>query len=93
MNLRKKQLINLPVYSRSGDKLGHLVDFELNAEEQRISKYYVRGENIIKELIEDDLIIDQSQVISIDLKKMVVEDLTEKSEAEIEKKATAVPAA
>lgn len=91
MNLNKNQLINLPVFTRSGKRLGHIVDFELNTELQEIIKYHVRGENIIKELIENDLIISSGQVISLDDKKMVVEDLVQKAEESVRKKATVVP--
>jgi len=91
MNLKKNQLINLPVFTRSGDRLGHIVDFELNTELQEVVKYHVRGKNIIKELIEKDLIISAGQVISLDDRKMVVEDLVQKAKEGLKKKATVVP--
>lgn len=91
MNLSKNQLINLPVFTRSRKRLGHIVDFELNTELQEVIKYHVRGENIIKELIEKDLIISSSQVISLDDQKMVVEDLVQKEEEGVRKKATVAP--
>jgi sporulation protein YlmC with PRC-barrel domain len=93
MNLRKNQLINLPVYTQSGQKLGRVVDFELNCELQEVIKYYVRGENIIKELIEKELIITAEQVISIDDKKMIVEDLVIKEKEAVGEKATVQPIA
>ena len=93
MNLRKNQLINLPVYTQSGQKLGRVVDFELNCELQEVIKYYVRGENIIKELIEKELIITAEQVVSIDDKKMIVEDLVIKEKEAVGEKATVQPIA
>jgi len=90
MNLNKNQLINLPVFTRSGNRLGHIVDFELNTELQEVIKYHVRGENIIKELIEKDLIIFSDQVVSLDDQKMVVKDLVQKAVEGVKKKATVV---
>ena len=90
MNLNKNQLINLPVFTRSGNRLGHIVDFELNTELQEVIKYHVRGENIIKELIEKDLIIFSDQVVSLYDQKMVVKDLVQKAVEGVKKKATVV---
>ncbi|MFH1598188.1 MAG: PRC-barrel domain-containing protein [Patescibacteria group bacterium] len=90
MNLKKNQLLNLPVFTKSGKKLGRIVDFEFNAEMQEIVRYYVKGENIIKELIEKELIIDSGQVVSIDDKKMVVDDLVIKQKEAVAEKAAAL---
>lgn len=74
MNLRKKDIIDLPVYTQSNQALGKIADFELDPETQKISKYYVKSERTIKELLAKELIISAEQVISIDKDKMIVED-------------------
>jgi len=91
MNLRNSQLINLPVFTESGQKLGRVVDFELDSQRQIIVKYYVSGQNIIKELIGQDLLISSDQVISIDQEKMVVEDSAVEEKKRAKEKATAIP--
>lgn len=91
MNLNKNQLINLPVYTKSGQKLGRVVNFEFNTQLQEIVKYYIKAENIIKELIEKDLVISAEQVISIDDEKMVVEDLAVKEKKLAKQKVSAMP--
>ena len=74
MNLNKKYLINLPVFTQSEQTLGKICDFELDSETQKIIKYHVKSEKLIKELLAKELIISSEQVISIDKEKMVVED-------------------
>ena len=83
MLLRSKDLINLPVYSESGQRLGKISDFEIESSSQNIIKYYVKPESIIKELVSRELVISAQQVISIDKEKMIVEDtLTKETEKE-----------
>ena len=88
MNLRKKELINLAVYTQLGQYLGKVVDFELESSSQTIIKYYVRSKDIIKELLNKELLISKDQVITISEKKMIVEDgvILQKEKKQILKK-------
>lgn len=83
MNLKKQDIINLPVYTQSGQHLGRVVDFELESNTQAIINYHVRGRDIIKELLSSDLIINREQIISITKEQMIIEDSVI---SEIEKK-------
>lgn len=74
MNLRKNNLIGLPVYTRSGQYLGKISDFEVEPTSQIIVKYYVKSKDIIKELLQKELLISKEQVISLTIQKMIVED-------------------
>ncbi len=74
MNLKNKDLINLPVETKSGQSLGRIVEFEIDVLTGKIVNYYVKSGNVIKGLFKDELIINQSQVVSLDKEKMVVED-------------------
>ena len=93
MYLSNDNIIKLPVFTKSGDKLGQVSHFEVDTISQQIVKYYVKSGGLVNELLRKDkeLIIDQSQVISISAEKMVVEDLTAKERADLlEKKEKAV---
>ncbi len=95
MNLRKENIIGLPVYTKNKQYLGKIFDFELNAENQVIVKYFVSSGDLIKKLVKNkELAIGAEQVISVTDKKMIVEDtLTYGQEAiklPMEKSATAV---
>lgn len=76
MRIRKREIINLPVYSESGQHLGRVVDFEFDSASHIILIYYVRSKDIIKELLQKELLVSKDQVLSIDQEKMVVEDNT-----------------
>jgi len=75
--LIKKNLINLQVFTQSGQNLGKITDIEAETESQTIIKYQVK-----KNLFEKPLLIHRDQVISINQKSMVVEDAILKEEAE-----------
>lgn len=74
MMLNKGQLIGLPVYTLSGQHLGRVVDFELDASSHIIKKYIVKSGGLIKEFLQKELIINREQVISISDERMVVDD-------------------
>lgn len=74
MLLRKKDLINLPVETRSGQALGRISDFELNPLTQQIERYYVKSGRQLISLFPGELIIHYTQVLSVTSEKMVVDD-------------------
>ena len=74
MNLKRRDLIDLPVYTRSNQHLGKVVDFELDSVTHTISQYHVRSTDLISGLLTKELLINQSQVVSLNNQKMVVED-------------------
>jgi len=74
MNLTKKILIGLPVYTQSDQHLGKVADFELDPTTQLIVRYHVKGGDLIKELLRSELIVSREQVIAISPQRMVVED-------------------
>ena len=69
-----KEIINLNVYTQSGYYLGRIVDLEIDPDNSRIEKYIIKSRNFIKNLFQDCLVINYTQVISISKKKMIVED-------------------
>lgn len=74
MILAKKEIIGLPVFTQSNQYLGKICDFELDTATQKIARYHVKSEQLIKGILADKLIIAVEQVFSIDREKMVVLD-------------------
>lgn len=74
MILSHKNLIGLPVETKSGQALGLISNFDLEVDEQRIIRYYVKSSRMITGLLKKQLIVSASQVISITSEKMVVDD-------------------
>lgn len=70
MILNAKKIIGLPVETKDGEKIGKVVDINLDIESHIINSYAVKSGFIRNE----NLIIGRNQVRSIDDKKMVIED-------------------
>lgn len=86
MIINEKKLINLPVFTQSGQHLGKVVDFEIEVGSHTILKYYVKSSGLINELFTSELIITPSQVIEITKEKMIVEDNIIRSKESVFKK-------
>jgi sporulation protein YlmC with PRC-barrel domain len=77
MFIDNKNLIGLPVETKSGLLLGKIKSFEIESETQVVEKYIVKSRNLIGKLLREELgelVIGRNQVISIDEIRMVVED-------------------
>jgi len=75
MLISSKKIIGLKVETKSGYKLGRIKGFDVETETMEIKKIYVRPTNIVKGLIDGDLIISKNLIISVDENRMVVDDL------------------
>jgi sporulation protein YlmC with PRC-barrel domain len=77
MRINYKNLIGLPVETKSGLLLGKIKSFEIDSETQNILRYTIKSRNLISKLLSEEaneLIIGRNQVVSINEKKMIVED-------------------
>ncbi len=73
------QLLKLPVFTKSGIKLGKVAGFRFETESQIITHYEVAPKGMAARLVGGDFLIGREQVISVDDEKMVVDDNTEKA--------------
>ena len=88
MRLSNKQILNLPVYTRSEDFLGRIIGFEIDAANHQIVQYHVGSSSSMKNILKNkpDFLISENQVIEVNEEKMTVEDLVIKElEEDIEK--------
>jgi len=87
-----KELINLPVETKSGDYLGKIFNLEIDLDSQSIISYDVKYTNILKGILKDKLLISRNQIISISKERMIVNDnvLTEQEKEELVTKAKTV---
>ncbi|MBU4360890.1 PRC-barrel domain-containing protein [Patescibacteria group bacterium] len=76
MKISNKKIINLEIETQSGQKLGKIESFNIDIDSQSILEYKIKPLNLIKGLIENELIIPRGQVIEITDEKMIVEDLS-----------------
>lgn len=73
--LSDKELIGLPVETKSGTALGKVQGFQMDADTGTITQYTVKSNNPLKELFGKELLVAASQVITITAEKMTVDDL------------------
>lgn len=79
-----KTLSKLPVYTRSGTRLGKVSGFELDVETQAILRWLVRPKGITASVLKKPLIVARDQVLSITAERMTVDDAVAKA-MELEK--------
>ena len=76
--LNSNQIIGLPVYTQAGMFLGKVIKVETLPDDQTAQKYIVQNANPLKNLISGQLVVDASQVISVTVEKIIVEDSIKK---------------
>jgi len=80
MSINSKNLLGLPVLTKSGDYLGRVSGFELDETSGKITQYLVARIYIMGLIKSGELLINETQVISITKEKMVVADTLIKAE-------------
>ena len=76
MLINLKQLIGLPVITRSQQPVGKIIGLILNNESHAVQQYVVKATGLAH-LFTHELLVSPEQVISLDANKIVIEDLTE----------------
>ncbi len=72
---RDLTILNLPVITIGGKKLGKVEDYIIDNTVYIISKLYVHT-NLFKNIIQSDLIIDRSDIVDIKPNKIIVREAT-----------------
>ncbi|MFA6105770.1 MAG: PRC-barrel domain-containing protein [Patescibacteria group bacterium] len=86
MFINEQTLIRLPVVTKSGDKLGHIIDIEIDVDNHQIRKYFVSSR-----FQKDTYLIAPSQILQITDEKIVVEDTVIKDPSKLLKKKNILP--
>lgn len=76
--LDDKTLLKLPVYTKSGARLGKVVGFDFDVETHGILRYRVQPKGLAASVLKHPMLISREQVLSIDAEKMTVDDNVEK---------------
>jgi sporulation protein YlmC with PRC-barrel domain len=87
MRMTWEQLKNLPVLTLAGVKLGHVTGLILDPETHDIIQYEIKQGTTFNRRT---LLISKTQVISVNIKQMVVEDLTGATKADADAKTSPV---
>jgi uncharacterized protein YrrD len=74
MRYRDVELRGIPAVTKSGEKLGKLVAFEIDTAHHEVTHYVVSRTSLFARLLPSELLVAPGQVVSIDTDLMVVED-------------------
>ncbi len=74
MRLNSRQLLGLPVTTKSGQDLGKVGSFDVDADTGQVQTFHVKTRGLVKGLLEEELLVAWSQVIEINEDRMVVAD-------------------
>ena len=69
-----KEIKNLPVEGKHGNRIGRVVGIEIELESQVVLNYLVKPKQVVKGIFEGNLIINREQVIELSKDKMIVDD-------------------
>lgn len=75
MLLNLKQLVGLPVITKSQQPVGKIIGLILQNEGHTVHQYVVKAAGL-SHLFARELLVSPEQVISLDAAQMVIEDLT-----------------
>ncbi|HSD12845.1 MAG TPA: PRC-barrel domain-containing protein [Patescibacteria group bacterium] len=83
MRFRDADLRGVPVVTKSGDKVGKLAAYVIDAGRHEIAQYVVARSSLLSKILPDELLVHPDQVVSLDAEMMVIEDaaVTERAEA------------
>ncbi|KAA0207003.1 PRC-barrel domain containing protein [Candidatus Uhrbacteria bacterium] len=94
MILNSKAMSGLPVETRSGQSLGRIASFDVDADTGRIKTFHVKSGNLVSGLLGDELMVDWGQVLELTEMRLVVADsAVPAGERALAKAATAAPPA
>ena len=88
MRYRHSQLAGVPVYTRSGDRIGKLAGFVIESDTHEVVQYAVRKSGTLELILPKEFLVGRGQVVSVSDEKMVVEDaaVADKAESAEEKR-------
>ncbi len=93
MTIGRKDLSKLPVQTQSGQKLGHVVDYDIDEGTHRILRYHIKSSKLLQELFSGELIVPVERVVSLTRDRMIIEDavVKEQTEQKSVKEGAAIP--
>lgn len=76
MNIHSKELIGLPVRTRSGLAIGKVASLDVDMDTGRIVTFYVKSGNLVTGLLADELMVSWASVIELTAEALMVADNT-----------------
>jgi sporulation protein YlmC with PRC-barrel domain len=83
MRINSRRLLGLSVVTKSRQELGKVRSIDIDTESGRLTTIRVNPRGLVKGLLEEELLVDWSQVISIDEDGLIVDDASVPEGAEV----------
>jgi sporulation protein YlmC with PRC-barrel domain len=74
MAINSKQLMNLPVLTKSGIKVGRLASLDIDADSGKLTAIRVRIPGAVPHLMDREIIVNWPQIVSLSEKEAVIAD-------------------
>jgi sporulation protein YlmC with PRC-barrel domain len=89
MRFRDADLRGIPVQTKSGQKVGKLKAFVIDAEHHEVSQYVVaKAGTLLSKIMPDEFLVHRSQVVSMDGDRMIILDAAVTEAAEVVRRMT-----
>lgn len=85
MKLTASEIKKLPVYTKSGEHIGRVLDIVIDNQNHAVFNYSIARKRTLAHLLPSTFLVSPLQVITLDNTKMVVEDTSVLLEASISK--------
>lgn len=72
--LRDKEIRGLPVFTRSGERVGKIAAIVIDADRHEVEQYAVSKSRLFAALLPDDLLVHRSQVVELTPEKLIIDD-------------------
>ena len=72
--LNSKRMVGVPVKTTSGVPVGSVASLDFDEETGRLAILYVRARGVVSKLLEDELVVSWSQIVTITESEVVIKD-------------------
>lgn len=76
MNINTRDLVGLPVQTRSGNSIGKVASLDVDTDTGRVAAFHVKSGGLVAGLLGDELLVSWDAVIELTSKALIVADAT-----------------
>ncbi|MFZ2804004.1 MAG: PRC-barrel domain-containing protein [Patescibacteria group bacterium] len=81
MTVNSKELVNAPVRTQAGQAIGRVASVDFEADTGRLAALHVRIRGMVPHLLDNELLVSWSQIVSITKDEVVVKDTSVPADA------------
>jgi len=74
MIVNTKDMVGIPVETRSGERVGKVASFDLDQATGHLMSLHVKSRGLVHGLMADELLVPWTSILEMSLKKVVIQD-------------------